>query len=110
MRTKGARELFMPWSGLALGTSGYFLAHQLGSDSTFQDCRVGSPLIVTIGTIAALLIIFAGTLGSWRIYIGEGQGQARRLIAIVGLLASGLYTIGVILPFIAAMVIPRCWE
>ena len=41
-----------PGPGLALGTTGYFLAHQLGSDSTFQDCRVGSPLIVIIATLA----------------------------------------------------------
>lgn len=110
MKTEQIRDGFMPWSGLALGTFGYFLAHQLGSDSTFQDCRVGSPLIVTIGTIAALLIIGLGALGSWRVYAAEGEGQARRLVAIVGLLACALYAIGVVLPFIAAVVIPRCWQ
>jgi hypothetical protein len=43
----------MPWAGLALGTTGYFLAHQIGSDATFQDCRVGSPWIVILGTSSA---------------------------------------------------------
>jgi hypothetical protein len=110
MKTEEIRDGFMPWAGLALGTVGYFLAHQLGSDSTFQDCRVGSPLIVTIGTIAALLIISIGAVGSWRIYAAPAEGQARKLVAIVSLLACTLYTIGVILPFIAALVIPRCWQ
>jgi hypothetical protein len=109
-RTERARDLFMPWAGLALGTVGYFLAHQLGSDSTFQDCRVGSPLVVTIAVVLALLIIGIGALGSWRVYCAEGEGHSRRLVALVGLLASALYAIGVILPFIAALVIPRCWE
>jgi hypothetical protein len=110
MKTEEIRDGFMPWAGLALGTVGYFLAHQLGSDSTFQDCRVGSPLIVTIGTIAALVIISIGAVGSWRIYAAPAEGQARKLVAIVSLLACALYTIGVILPFIAALVIPRCWQ
>ena len=31
------RDCFMPWAGLALGTLGYFVQHQLGSDATFQE-------------------------------------------------------------------------
>ena len=103
------RDGFMPWAGLALGTIGYFLTHQLGGDSTFQDCRVGSPLMVTIAMIVGLAVIGLGALGSWRVYAAEGEGPARRLVATVGLLADVLFSIGVILPFIAAMVIPRCW-
>jgi hypothetical protein len=103
------REGFMPWAGLALGTAGYFLAHQLGGDSTFQDCRVGSPLIVTIAMLAGLAVIGVGALGSWRVYAADGEVPGRRIVAIVGLLADVLFAIGIILPFIAAMVIPRCW-
>jgi hypothetical protein len=103
------RDGFMPWAGLALGTTGYFLAHQIGSDATFQDCRIGSPWIVLLGTMIGLLIIAVGVLGSWRIYAAEGETPARGLIAIVGLLSCALYAIGLLLPFIAALVIPRCW-
>jgi hypothetical protein len=100
----------MPWAGLALGTLGYFVQHQLGADSTFQDCRVGSPWIVVLGTIVGLLIIAAGALGSWRVYASDSETPARKLVAIVSLLACALYAIGTILPFIAAMVIPGCWR
>jgi len=110
VKTDEIRDGFLPWSGLALGTVGFFIAHQLGADSTFQDCRVGSPLIVAIGTLVALLLIALGAIGSWRVYAREDEGPPRRLVATVGLLACGLYTIGVILPFIAALVIPRCWQ
>lgn len=109
MNGERARDRFMPWAGLALGTTGFFLAHQLGSDSTFQDCRVGSPLMVTIGTIAGLLLIAAGALGSWRVYGSDGEGPARRMVAIVSMLACILFTMAVVLPFIASMIIPRCW-
>jgi hypothetical protein len=103
------RDGFMPWAGLAFGTLGFFAAHQLGSDATFQDCRIGSPWIVLIGTLLGLAIIGLGALGSWRIYAADSEPPARRLVATVGLLACGLYTIGVVLPLIAALVIPRCW-
>jgi len=107
--TERVRNRFMPWAGLALGTAGYFLAHQLGADSTFQDCRVGSPLMVIVAMIAGLLVIGLGAFGSWRVYGAESEAPARRFLSAVGLLACVLFAIGVILPFIAAMVIPRCW-
>ena len=103
------RDAFMPWAGLALGTAGYFIQHQLGSDATFQDCRAGSPWVVIAGTIIGLLIIGLGALGSWRVYAARDEAPARRLVAVVSLLACALYAIGTILPFIAALVIPRCW-
>jgi hypothetical protein len=103
------RNGFLPWAGLALGTVGFFLAHQIGSDATFQDCRVGSPWIVVLGALIGLAVIGTGAFGSWRVYVAEGEAPARRLVAIVGLLASALYVIGVVLPFVAALVIPRCW-
>jgi hypothetical protein len=103
------RDGFMPWAGLALGTAGFFLAHQLGSDATFQDCRVGSPWIILLGTLIGLATIGLGALGSWRVYAAANESPARRLVAVVGLLACGLYAIGVALPLIAALLIPRCW-
>ena len=108
--TERIRDGFMPWAGLALGTIGFFLAHQIGSDSTFQDCRVGSPWIVLLGTVVGLAAIGLGTLGSWRVYAAEAEAPARRLVALVGLLTCTLYVIGVVLPLIAALIIPRCWE
>ena len=109
MRTERIRDRFMPWAGLALGTVGYFIAHQLGSDSTFQDCRVGSPLIVAIGTIVGLAIIALGTLGSWRVHAADGETPARKLVAVVSLMACGLFALATILPFIAShTVMSRC--
>ena len=100
---------FMPWAGLALGTVGFFLAHQVGADATFQDCRFSSPWVIVGGTVAALAVIGLGALGSWGVYAASAESPARRLVAIVGLLACGLYTMGVILPVLAALIIPGCW-
>jgi hypothetical protein len=103
------RDGFMPWSGLALGTTGFFLAHQIGGDATFQDCRFGSPWIVIAGTILGLALVAAGAFGSWTIHASHSESPARRLVAIVGLLACALYGIGIILPLVAALIIPGCW-
>jgi hypothetical protein len=99
----------MPWAGLALGTLGFFIAHQMGSDATFQDCRVGSPWIVIFGTLIGLALIAVGTLASWRVYAASGEGPSRRMIAVVSLMASALFALGVLLPFFAALIIPPCW-
>ena len=109
MKAERIRDGLMPWAGLALGTTGYFLSHQVGGDSTFQDCSVGSPWIVLASTLIALAVIGLGALGSWRVFAAEAETPARRLVAVVGLLACSLYVIGVVLPLIAALVIPRCW-
>jgi hypothetical protein len=109
VRGASIRDGFMPWAGLALGTTGFFLAHQMGSDSTFQDCRIGSPWIVTFATVIGITIIATGALGSWRVFASRSEAPARRLIAAVSVLACALFVMGVVLPFIAAMVIPRCW-
>jgi hypothetical protein len=109
VKTERIRDGFMPWGGLALGTLGFFVAHQLGSDATFQDCTAGSPWIVLLGTIAGLALIGLGALASWRVFDAKGEGPARRLIATVSLMAAALFAMAVVLPLIAALVIPRCW-
>jgi hypothetical protein len=104
------RERFMPWGGLALGTAGFFVAHQLGSSATFQDCRVGSPWIVIVGTIVGLALIVLGAMASWRVYGDRGEGPPRRTVALVSVMAAALFALAVLLPFIAALIIPGCWE
>ena len=110
MKGEGARDRLMPWAGLALGTLGAGLAHQLGSASTFQDCRVGSPLVVIIATLAGLILIAAGTIGSWRVYSAHNEAPARRMIAAVSVMACAIFALAVVLPLIASLVIPRCWQ
>jgi len=106
---KTIRDGFLPWAGLALGTAGYFLFHQLGSDSTFQDCRVGSPLMVIIAMIAGLAIVGLGALGSFGVFRSDSEAPSRRLVAAVSLLTCVLFAIAIVLPFLASLIIPRCW-
>jgi hypothetical protein len=99
----------MPWAGLALGTLGVALAHQIGSDSTFQDCTVGSQWVVILGTIIGLALIASGAVASWRVFAADGEAAARKLIATVSLMATVLFALFVLLSFVAALIIPPCW-
>jgi uncharacterized membrane protein len=109
VKTERIRDRFMPWAGLALGTLGAAITHQLGYDATFQDCRIGSPAIVIVAVLAGLVLVALGALGSWRVYAADGEGPARRMIALVSLMASAIFAIAIVLPFVAALVIPGCW-
>lgn len=109
MKSERLRDRFMPWAGLALGTLGAGLAHQIGAEATFQDCKFSSPLIVILAALLGLVIVGLGAIGSWRVYAGEGEGPARRMIAIVSLMSCGIYALAIVLPLIASLVIPRCW-
>lgn len=110
MKTERIRDRFMPWSGLAFGTLGAGFAHQLGADATFQDCSFSSPLMVIVGAIAGLALVAIGALGSWRVYGADGEGPSRRMVALVSLMACGVFAIAIVLPFIASLMIPRCWS
>jgi hypothetical protein len=99
----------MPWAGLALGTLGFFVQHQLGSDSVFQGCRAASPGVVILGAVVGLVLIAAGAFGSWKVFGARDETAARRLVAAVSLMACALYAIGTALPVIATLIIPGCW-
>jgi hypothetical protein len=103
------RDRFMPWAGLALGTFGGGLAHQIGAESTFQDCAFSSPLMVVVATIVGLVLVALGAIGSWSVYSSDTETPARRMVAIVSLMSCAIFALAIILPLIASLVIPRCW-
>jgi hypothetical protein len=103
------RDRFMPWAGLALGTLGAGFAHQIGAETTFQNCRLGSPATIIIAAVVGLGLVALGALGSWRV-CGSEEAPVRRFVAIVGLMACAIYAVAIILPIIAALVIPGCWK
>jgi hypothetical protein len=109
MKTERFRDRFMPWSGLALGTLGAGLAHQIGADSTFQDCQFSSPAVVVAATILGIALVTLGALGSWRVYSADAETPAHKLVAVVSIMACGVFALAILLPFVASLVIPRCW-
>jgi hypothetical protein len=110
VKAERARDRFLPWGVLALGTLGAGLAHQIGAESTFQDCHFSSPGVVIVGALIGLSLIALGAFASWRVWSGDNETPSRKMVATVSLMASAIFTMAVVLPLIAALVIPRCWE
>ena len=103
-------EQFMPWAGLIAGTIAAGVAHQFGSDGSFDQCQVISPVPLLIVSAIGLVAAIAGLIASLRVVRDQSQGAARQVIAVVSVGAAALFAFAIILPMIASLVIPRCFE
>ena len=103
-------DLFMPWAGLATAVVATGVAQQFGSEGGFDRCLSFSP----VPLIAVCLLMIAATLVaglmSWRVLRSASEAPARKVIAVVSVGSAALFVLAMILPIIAAMVIPPCFQ
>ena len=109
-RSQEMSVLFMPWAGLVAGIIGAGLAHQFGSEGTFNSCKAISPVPILIVSILCLLLIGVGGFESWRVLRADSETPARKVVAIVSLGTVGLFLMATILPMIASLVLPPCFQ
>ena len=108
-RNPTLKEASMPWTGLVLGTLAAGFVHQFGSDSTFDKCDAVVPgPVLLVGVAGLLTCLFAGIV-SWRSLRGEA-GLARRVVAIISVGCASLFALAIVLPMIAALVLPPCFQ
>jgi CHASE2 domain-containing sensor protein len=102
-------EAFTPWAGLAIGVLAAGFVHQFGAEGTFDKCAAMAPgpllVVAALGLIASAL---AG-LVSWRSLRSE-EGVARRVVAIISVGCAALFCLAILLPMIAALVLPPCFQ
>jgi hypothetical protein len=103
-------DLFLPWAGLVSGTLGAALTHQFGAEGMFDDCEVIAPVPLLLVALLGLAIVAAGAFGSWRVWRDEAEVQSRRLIAVISLGACAFFALAIILPMIATLVLPPCFQ
>jgi hypothetical protein len=109
-RSSEIADLVLPWAGLIIGLLAMITAHQFGSDGMFAHCLSISPgplLIVSTLTIAATA---GGGFLSWRVLNNQAEAPARKLIAVISVGSSALFILAMILPIIAALLIPPCFQ
>jgi hypothetical protein len=102
-------EASMPWAGLVAGTLVAGFVHQFGSDSTFDKCHAVVPGPVLLVAIVGLLVCALAGLASWRSLRGE-EDLARRVVAIISVGCAALFGLAILLPMIAALVLPPCFQ
>ena len=109
-RSGEMRDLFMPWAGLVAGTVSAGIAHQFGSEGSFNSCSGISPVPLLIVSALCLLLVALGGLESWRVVRGDSETPARQLVAIISVGSVALYVLAILLPMVASLVIPPCYQ
>ena len=109
-RTEEMRDLFMPWAGLVAGTIGAGFAHQFGAEGSFDNCSAYSPVPLLIVSALCLLLVAVGGLASWRVMRADSETPARKVVAIISVGSVALYVLAILLPMVASLVIPPCFQ
>jgi len=103
-------DLLMPWAGLMIGLIALGVAHQYGSNGMFDDCRATSPGSLLIVSLLAIVATVSGAFLSWRVFDDDSEAPVRKVVAAISMGTSALFVIAMILPMIAALLIPPCFE
>lgn len=110
MRETGAWRLFQPWAGLVAAVLAAGIAHQFGAEGMFDDCeRIGSGPLQVVAILCAIGAVMGGWL-SFPVMRGQGESGARRVIAIVSVGFAALAIFSILLPFIASITLPPCFQ
>jgi hypothetical protein len=99
------------WAGWIAGPLGWFIHQQVGSATNYWDCSVGRPWLVIGLGLACALIVLAGGLISLRGLrrAGGGDGSSNgRFIAIMGLMAAGVFLVAVLGQTMAGLAFTGC--
>ncbi len=102
-------EHLAPWLGLVGAAAGWFLAHQAGSNSVFDDCRVGESWFVVAVNLAGLVLAVAGGFFSWDVCRqDERETEGRRFLGLLGALLAALAVFAIVLQGVSGLILPRC--
>lgn len=102
-------EHMAPWLGLLAAALGWGLSHQVGSNSVFDDCRLGDGWFVILVCLVGLLITIGGGYYSYDVWRqGEKESEGRRFIGLLGALLAGLAGFAIVLQAISSLILPRC--
>ena len=107
-RARVFAEGFMPWAGLVIGLVAAAFVHQFGSEGTFDHCETLAPGPAVVVAIVGLLVTLVAGLLSWR--SRRSTDGARRVIATISTGMALLFAFAIILPVIAAALIPACFQ
>jgi hypothetical protein len=106
---KSRVEHVAPWLGILGAATGWLLAHQLGSNMAFDDCRVGDGGFALIAGAIGLLIAAAGGYFSWDVWRQRGEeSEGRRFVGLLGLLVAALTGFAILLQSVSGLILPAC--
>jgi hypothetical protein len=102
-------ELFRPWAGLVVATLAAGIVHQFGSEGVFDDCTLISPMPLLIVCVVGLVACVAAGWVSWTVARNPSEGPARKVAGVISAGMAALFVVAILLPMIAAVVLPPCF-
>jgi hypothetical protein len=106
-RSRAFADAFMPWAGLVIGLIAAAFVHQFGSEGTFDHCETLAPGPAVVVAFAGLLVTLVAGVLSWR--SRRSSDNTRRVISTISTGMALLFAFAIILPVIAAALIPPCF-
>ena len=106
--TRTIFEALVPWAGLVIGIAAAAFVHQFGSDGTFDHCDKLAPVPVIVIAVVGLLATLGSGLISWRSV--HSADQTHRVVAVISVGMALLFAFFILLPIIAASLIPPCFQ
>lgn len=103
-------DLLLPWAGLISGVAGAALTHQFGAEGMFDDCQAIAPAPLLLVALLGIAIVAVGAVGSWRVWRDDAEVESRRLVSLISLGTCALFVLAILLPMIATLVLPPCFQ
>jgi hypothetical protein len=95
-----------PFIGIVLVAAGWALAHQLGSNSVFDDCASSGGVAVVFASLLGLLLVALG--GLYCLPGRDTAGSGRRFLGTLGALLALIAGFSVVLQIAAGLILPAC--
>jgi hypothetical protein len=109
-RSSQFADLFKPWAGLVVATLAAGIAHQFGSEGVFDDCSLISPVpLLIVCALGLVACVVAGSV-SWGVARSGSEGPGRQLAGVLSAGTAAVFVIAIVLPMIAAVMLPPCFQ
>jgi hypothetical protein len=109
-RFSAASRLLQPWAGLVAAVLAGGVAHQFGSEGVFDDCQSVGVGPLQIIALLCIVVALGGGWSSFRLLKNEASPRPLRVIAAVSEGMALLATFATILPIIASLMLPPCFQ
>ncbi len=103
-------DSLVPWAGLGVGIIAAAIVHQFGSQGTFDHCKPISPIPLIIVALVGIIVTTGAGVASWRVLRNGDETPARKVVATVSVGSAALFVFSMILPVIASLVLPPCFQ
>jgi hypothetical protein len=102
--------MLQPWAGLGVGILAAGLVHQIGSEGVFNSCKPVSPVPLIIVAVLGIVVTTAAGIASSQVLRGKEETAARKVVAVISTGSAALLVFSMILPVIASLILPPCFQ